>query len=352
MIIAVNTRSFSKEKQSKNFIESAFLQLAKNTPQHQFIFFIDDSFSVGEYSSENLSFIKRKISKSSVTENLWHNYQLNNLLKKHKADILFTTKSLTTVNTKLPQWMVIENGLFFDQSKRKISATLSHLKGIITNAVFSKTKLSQYIDDTEKIKVICHTPEKKIIPISWEEKQIVLNKYADDKEYFLYNVEKCNEEKLILLLKAFSVFKKWQKSNMQLIITAEAFSASFKSNYKNYKHKNDVILLTDIPAADLHKITGAAYAYINPDENTSYTALLQVMQSNIPIITVSNEPIKEICGDVVLYSNPNDHDAIAKSMILLYKDEKRRNELIDKGAALSKQYSYTDVLRSLNDLVF
>jgi glycosyltransferase involved in cell wall biosynthesis len=48
----------------------------------------------------------------------------------------------------------------------------------------------------------------------------------------------------------------------------------------------------------------------------------------------------EVGGDAVLYANPNDVDDLAKQMMLIYKDEKLRTALIEKGFVQAKQFSW------------
>ena len=353
MIIAVNTRSFSKKNNPESFIELALLQISKNNPAHQFIFFVDESFITETALSKNIVIVKsRSSAKSSFLSALWHNYQLPALLKKHKPALLINTKSVTPASTKIPQWMVIENQSIFDQSKRKLTNVISQAAVIIANSTYLKTLLSGCTTDTEKIKVVYNAPEKIYAPLTWEEKQIVLKQYSNEKEYFFCNASNCNEDKLISLLKAFSIFKKWQKSNMQLIIASDNLSKSFKENYKHYKHKEDVILLEEFSAKDLAAITGSAYGYINPDENTGYSKILAAIQCNIPVVTISNEISEEVFVDAVIYCKPDNIDEMAKNMILLYKDENRRNELIKKGVAISHKHSYAGSLQALNNLIF
>ena len=54
-------------------------------------------------------------------------------------------------------------------------------------------------------------------PLDWEEKEIIREKYAEGKAYFLFSGDINRRSNLINLLKAFSFFKKRQKSNMMLL---------------------------------------------------------------------------------------------------------------------------------------
>lgn len=351
MIIAVNTRSFSKKNKPASFIESALLQIAKDNPIHQFIFFIDETSNPYNTLSKNILTVKSKKQKSLIAEKLWLNYKLPYLLKKNKAELLINTASITAVNTTITQWLAVQDHSFFDQPKRKITTIINQVTTIITNSIYLKTTVDGYTTGPEKTTVIYQTPETVYVPLIWEEKQIILKKYSNEKEYFFCNASNCNEEKLISLLKAFSIFKKWQKSNMQLIIASDCLSRSFKENYNHYKHKDDVTLLEEFSTKDLAAIIGSAYSYIHPDENAGYVEILAAVQCSIPVVTINNEISEEICSDAVIYCKPDNIDELAKNMILLYKDETLRNELIKKGGTVSEKHFYANSLQALNNLI-
>ena len=50
--------------------------------------------------------------------------------------------------------------------------------------------------------------------------------------------------------------------------------------------------------------------------------------------------MQEIAKDAALYADANSHTDIANKMMLLYKDENLRKELILKGRQIVKQYSW------------
>ena len=50
--------------------------------------------------------------------------------------------------------------------------------------------------------------------------------------------------------------------------------------------------------------------------------------------------MQEIAGDAGLYFDPSDHQDIADKMMLLYKDEQLKNQLIQKGVVVAKNYSW------------
>jgi glycosyltransferase involved in cell wall biosynthesis len=192
----------------------------------------------------------------------------------------------------------------------------------------------QYSINTDKIKLFQLMPADIYQPLSWKEKEVIKELYAEGKEYFLFSGEIHPGNNLVNLLKAFSFFKKRQKSNMQLIIAAKSVPAkdAFVENLKTYKYRKEVKLLTDLPDKDLAKVTAAAYAFLYPsmyDCSISFT--IQAIQCEIPVITSNTSSLNEIYGDAVLYADPANFEDIADKMMLVFKDETKRAEIIKMG---------------------
>ena len=57
-------------------------------------------------------------------------------------------------------------------------------------------------------------------------------------------------------------------------------------------------------------------------------------------ITSKTSSLPEIGGGAALYADPIDADAIAKQMLLLYKDESLRSKLITEGIAQAAKFSW------------
>jgi glycosyltransferase involved in cell wall biosynthesis len=178
-------------------------------------------------------------------------------------------------------------------------------------------------------------------PVEWQQKEAIKEQYSSGKEYFLYSGNISSNQNLINLLKAFSFFKKRQKSNMQLVLAGTGIcEEALSKSLTLYKYKTDVQLLEQTNIEILAGITAAAYAVVNPsfDEGFS-TSAVEAMQSGVPLIAADTPALQEICGDGAVYINPADFNDMADKMMLLFKDEDKRNELIAKGLEQGKTFS-------------
>jgi glycosyltransferase involved in cell wall biosynthesis len=200
----------------------------------------------------------------------------------------------------------------------------------------------RYSIDENKIKVIPVSSGKKYEPITTQAREDVKEKYAEGKEYFLFNGSIHPQSNLLNLLKAFSFFKKRQKSNMQLIIASpgNAEDPHFIKSLSSYKYKSEIKLLTGIEETYLMEITASAYACINTSPlHHGIAGLLNAMECGVPVIAVNLKVVIEMLGDAALLVNAEQPENIAEKLMLLYKDENKRNGLIQKGTEQAAKYN-------------
>ncbi len=126
----------------------------------------------------------------------------------------------------------------------------------------------------------------------------------------------------------------------------------FLESLKTYKYRNEVRLIINAGKVELASITAAAYAFVYPVlfEDTCLN-VLQAMQCNVPVIVADVEPFHELCGDNILYVSSDSFEAIADKMMLLFKDENKRNALIEKGKQQSTQYNWDRAANQLWNVI-
>lgn len=323
---------------------------------HHFIF-ITGKTSGNEFSSlKNVAHlvIETEI-KTLLGWQLWYNYKLPALAKKHKAAILINVDGIGSLRTKILQFTIVQSLSFLQYPKliakkqsrfykKNLPASLNKAKTIVAISRCIKNDLIEnYQINEEKINIIYPGIKDLYLPVSLEEKESIKEKYADGKEFFLFTGQVDAINNLMILLKAFSFFKKRQKSNMQLLI-ATTNSPELKDlieSLKTYKYRSEVKLLEDLPEKELAKITAAAYTFVCPSlSDTSTEFLLQAMKSAVPVIVTDTRSFRETCADAALYANADDFADFADKLMLLFKDEKKRSELIENGKLQSQIYNW------------
>ena len=88
-------------------------------------------------------------------------------------------------------------------------------------------------------------------------------------------------------------------------------------------------------------LLGAAYALVYPSLFEGFgVPVAEAMSCEVPVLTSEKTSMQEIAGDAAIYFAPHDHSDIADKMMLIYKDEVIRKQLIEKGFVQAKRYSW------------
>ena len=358
MIIAVNTRLLLKDYEAgyRNFIYECFRRITRQQTQHTFIFIFDRPYDPSLIFSHNIiPVITGPEVRYPMRWWVWYNVKVPLVLKKYKADVFINVDGFCSSFTKVPQCLVMmhdpafldyphflkKNNLFF--IKKTAADCLKKAKIICTWSEFSKRDISEtYKIDERKIEVVYTGVSELFTSIEFEEREKIKDQYSDGNEYFLFTGNIYTEKNLIDLLKAFSIFKKSQKSSMQLLITNRfSYKNEFAENLRLFKFREDVKLLGYLTQIELAKITAASYVIIYLSlARVLYTPLIEAMKCNVPVITSNTYAIPEICGEAALYANYDDHKDIADKIMLIFKDETLRTELILKGKTQLNKYSW------------
>jgi glycosyltransferase involved in cell wall biosynthesis len=358
MRIAVNTRFLLNDylEGYGYFLYETFSRITKKQPDHQFIFIFDRPFNKRFVFGKNvIPIVAGPPARHPLLWKYWYDVKVPAVLKKYKADVFVSCDGFCSLTTQVPQCLLIHDLSFLHYQsfipkahflfyKYYTPKFLQKASSIITVSEFSKQDiLLQYKRESGKISVVPNAAKDIFHPAADTEKEAVKIRYTDGKEYFVYAGAIHPRKNLTNLLKAFSIFKKKQKSNWKLVLAGRLAwqYKDFVESLKTYKYREDIVLTGYVEEAELVKIIGAAYGLIYPSLWEGFgVPVLEAMCCNIPVITSEKSAMQEIAKDAALYINPDDHTDIAEKMMLLYKDEKLRSQLILKGKIISSHYSW------------
>ncbi len=353
MIIAVNTR-LRKNEQPEGY--EAFLfetcdRLTKKFPQHQFLYIFDKPFDERLRFEKNvLPLVAGPETRTNLRLQYWFNFKVPTILRRHKADVFLSMEGICSLRTKIPQCLLICDLGFLNQTnktkkpnagflKKYTAAFLAKAKSIATVSTFTKSEIAnRYKIHEPGIDVIYPGIHDHFKPIGWEEKEVIKEKYADGKAYFLFSGDISLQSNLINLLKAFSLFKKRQKSNMLLLLAGQA-DIHFKKELNTYKLRGDVRLLEDLSTAELAKITGAAYAMVYPVLYADFAlSPLQALKCEVPVIASNTGALSAVLEKAALFIDPENITNLAENMMLVFKDENKAKEIVVAGKSLLNRY--------------
>lgn len=286
---------------------------------------------------------------------MWHNIKIPAVLKKYKADVYISCDAIASLTSKIPQCIVVADLDFIHQPSFFKTGSLLFFKTFIprsvkkANIIFTVSEFSkrdiirEYKTDADKIKVVYKGVNENFKEIDYGEKEKVKSKFSDGNEYFIYSGEIGSNKNLLNLLKAFSAFKKRQKSSMQLLIAGKSGwkYEDFIESLRLFMFRDDVKILKDPSLEERIKITAAAYAMVLPSANDGVNAqTLEAINSGVPVIASAKGAMPEILADAALYADTENFKEIAVKMMQLFRDENLRKELIGKGKIPAQKFNW------------
>ncbi len=369
MRIAVNAIFLQKEQLEGygQYANEVFSRMVLQHPEHEFIFVFDRPYDAKFIYAANVSpIVVSPPARHPLAFKYWYDVKAPLALRKYKPDIWIQPYGFCSLSTHIPQIMVLHDLAFLHHPKfipwyhrlyyqwftRKF---LNKTTALVTVSDFTKSDIIHTYKISDKtIHVIPGAAKQIFQPLSYENKEQVKEGMADGREYFLFTGGIHPRKNLLNLLKAFSLFKKWQHSNMKLLIAGRLAWQydDVLEKLKTYKYRDDVVLLDYLTDEQLARITAAAYAMVYPSFFEGFgLPILEAMQSEVPVITSHTSSMPETGGDAALYADPTDPDAIAKQMLALYRDETKRSALITAGKIRAEQFSWDRSAAAWWDLV-
>ena len=270
---------------------------------------------------------------------LWYDWQLPRIVKKYKPALVMLTGGVSASPVSSPQclWMPESaNPREIRADRNTIPVYASRLKNSLHHAelifCFSekdKTWLTGRGNKNKDHIIVVHPfPDQTVMPLSYSEKDRIKKEYTQGKEYFFTDARSAAEEDIVHLLKAFSLFKKRQMSNLQLVLTGTP-APGLQLKLETFRYRQDVHWF-DPASGDF--LMGAAYAALFPfGDVTLGKPLFNAWKAGVPVLLAKDGRLHQMAGDAALAAGVDDPLAFAGYMMSVYKDETLRSELIGKG---------------------
>lgn len=334
-----------KQKDKELYCKEVFGRLSRTYPQHNFIFITGGQHNADILKSDNVAVhYSGKMAANPLLWKYWYDVKLPVLLKKHKADVFADMEGICSLSAKIPQCVLYMDNLFSGKKnflllKKNVPRFLNRAKAVITlSAATAANAETTYKVKTDKINVVYPAGRSMFHPVSEQEQSDIKNKYTEDQNYFISGPVS-SADNFIRLLKAFSIFKKRQKSSWRLMIAE--INIEYSEMLKTYKYREDVTVVSKVREDELSALVGSSYAMICLLQDESFIMPpVEAMRCRVPVIVPASKLMKELYDDAVLYTEENNINDLADKMMQLYKDETLRKELIIKGNEMLKKYSW------------
>ncbi|MBL7756417.1 MAG: glycosyltransferase [Chitinophagaceae bacterium] len=206
---------------------------------------------------------------------------------------------------------------------------------------------------TSRIRHLPPFPATDMPRLSADEKQAVRDRYTEGKNYFLVTGPFHAQSNIITLLKAFSRFKKRQKTEWKLVLAGpvDASYPQFSTSLASYKYRADVLLYDQATDEEQQLLMAAAYALILPaDQQVEHIALARAWAAGIPQLLPAAPESEIWAKDAALYVDIAQHEAISDQLMRLYKDEDSYKRLSQAAGQRHQEYQWPAVTEWFNSL--
>ncbi|HRH59096.1 MAG TPA: glycosyltransferase [Chitinophagaceae bacterium] len=286
----------------------------------------------------------------AFTMNRWYKRKLHSLFKKYRIDAALCLYGISA-NSTVPQFMAFFDKDFLPAEKtapywkkyaaKNFEKSVSAAKTILTYSETASKNFTQKINLSKPPNVIPFTADAVFEPMEWHNKIYIKSRYADSKEYFLSVLPDDDEKRFTDLLKAFSKFKKWQQSNMKLLLLPkeEQFANTLYKKLDSYKYREDVTFINDADTKGTADIFAAAYTFIhNGESDADLWHVAAAIKCAVPVIAYTAESLKEYCGEALLPASEKNSESLGEQIIHLYKNEGLRTNMSETAAEQAKKF--------------
>lgn len=317
------------------------IALGKLHPGHQFLLLADEPSDLPLPVNVRVIVNGKKVT-SLLARRRWLRRTLPDALKKNNVDVFISldgTLANTTVQqisgiADLAQLNSLPAGIRRWWQQKMLKRSIEKARAFVVPAAELQSALThQFPAEQNKIIQILKAALPLFVPMDFSDQQMWRDDITAGKQYFFYNAGGASADAFVTVLKAFTAFKKWQQSDMKLVITGVSKNSTDHRAEKlnTYRYRDDVIALHRVSHKRLHQLYAASYAFIFlPEHEVFGVPVLEALQCGIPCITC-NRIDPAVAGEAVLLTESHNNEAIAAELIRLYKDEDLRAQLITRG---------------------
>ena len=210
---------------------------------------------------------------------------------------------------------------------------------IIAVSEFTKSQLSALLGvDARKIWVVHHGVRELALLQSAPREKVIFSVGAIQKR-----------KNTARLVEAFeSVDPAW---SLVLAGSAGFGSGEIMGRIEASRARNRIVVTGYLAPADLAAWYSRASVFAFPSLDEGFgMPVLEAMAAGIPVITSNRSALPEVAGDAAVLVDPEDTASVANALGELTQDEDLRSELVTRGLARAKQFTWERAVRETWDV--
>jgi len=324
----------------------SLLLLSQKYPADRFIIFSKQQSPV---SAGNIIFVSNVPRRNALLRQFWYRNTLPGLLKKYNAEAFISDTGISGTKMLIPQFLFLSD-LFFEEKqnaalKKSFSVSLQKAKMIFTaEDLITNVLIDKYNVEPAKLRTAYHgvfeAHEQNLTAEQTKER------FTAGQDYFISPADPSSAPHLMSLLKAFSLFKKRQRSSMKLVLVLNKIAEEgLIPDFSNYKYREDVVIVPE-GIENASSLILHAYAIIWLGRYSPDNEVFRAIHHHIPVIAADTDINHKLFGDAALFSEVSP-GSLTEQMQLLYKDETAKNNIAALGDRFVQKYDAAKAAEAL-----
>ncbi|MFC1608582.1 glycosyltransferase family 4 protein [Patescibacteria group bacterium] len=355
MKIGIDIRNIGKQRTGS---EVVVLELTKNIikldSENEYILFTDtDDQEIlaavrGKLEIKNDRKNVKIVSLKAKNKFIWATWSVWRYLRKNGIDVyhteyilpFFIPKNIKTI-THIHDVSFVAYKKFIKWSdllflSLLIPRSIKRADKIVAVSEFTKDEIVKYYKvDSRKIEIVYNAVNNSDEEYGKQKEREIRSKYALPEKYILYIGTLQPRKNVARLIEAYAKIKN-QIPEVKLVIAGnrEAHNFDQKINDVIYEGglESDVIFTGFVDEEDKLLVYEMAhvFAYLSFYEGFGIP-LLEAMTQGVPILSSDIKPLREVCSEACVFSDPSNLDEIVDRLYNICMDDQLRLRLVNSG---------------------
>lgn len=298
----------------------------------------------------------------------WKEFQLPDLVKKYKPDVLICPDFVSPVASLPCRRLTVIHDAFFWQMPENyprwwrkyflnlIKKGLKEDTQIITTTEYSKKSLIEHIGDHWPISVIYQVPKGLKAAA---DPQFLAKKQLIKQDYFLHVGTFDRRKNLPLLVKAYASYLDQSLQPKKLVLAGGAGQSKQMNDYPIVEKlvaelglQEHILLPGYLSDGEVKALYEGAFAYVFPSQNEGFgIPILESMGFGVPVIHSDQPALLEVAGGAGLHFQTGNQVNLTEKMILLDQEKELRAQLISKGSERAKDFSAEKFIEDFHRII-
>jgi glycosyltransferase involved in cell wall biosynthesis len=362
MKIAIDIRILAKKRVGKASQLLYLLQgFARIAVEHEFVLYAREAPKDITFPDNFTVKIK------NIPMPFWHAWCWYDFVFVEKADLFFATLSYIIPAFSKKCVVLIHDVVSFlhiaqHNSKAQIiekltlRQALKNARGIIAVSKNTAKDIAQVFNvSPEGISVVHEAIDPQFYEkVSEDEKKAALSAYGIDGDFIFFISTLEPRKNITRLVRAYDAAKQQNPSLPHLVMAGgEGWGYEvFAEVCQGLQHKKSIRLIGHVDPEHLRALYQSCTFYVFPALYEGFgLTVLEAMASGAPVITSRTSSLPEVGGKGALYIDPLRENDIRDALLMLWKNEKMRDQLCEKGYQQARQFDITKMARETLDVL-